>query len=94
MFDGEATPAGADESTAMSRLGPRRCYERVRGRDAADFEWPAFAPDIDAIQRLKRERNAVVLAHNYQTPEIFHGVADIVGDRWRWPARRRRPTPT
>ncbi len=43
-------------------------------------EWELFLPDIEAIQRLKRERNAVVLAHNYQTPEIFHGVADIVGD--------------
>ena len=43
-------------------------------------EWQIFLPDIEAIQRLKRERNAVVLAHNYQTPEIFHGVADIVGD--------------
>jgi len=43
-------------------------------------EWPAFANDIDAILRLKRERNAIVLAHNYQTPEIFHCVADVVGD--------------
>ena len=41
---------------------------------------PAFADDIDAILELKRQRNAVVLAHNYQTPEIFHCVADIVGD--------------
>ena len=44
------------------------------------IEWPAFADDIDAIMTLKRSRNAVVLAHNYQTPEIFHCVADFVGD--------------
>jgi quinolinate synthase len=43
-------------------------------------EWEIFAPEIAEIEALKRARNAVVLAHNYQTPEIFHGVADIVGD--------------
>jgi quinolinate synthase len=54
-------------------------YERVRPAIPA-IEWPVFADDIAAIQQLKRERDAVVLAHNYQTPEIFHCVADITGD--------------
>ncbi|MFY9761219.1 MAG: quinolinate synthase NadA [Xanthobacteraceae bacterium] len=54
-------------------------YDRVR-RVIPPIEWPAFAGDIEAITALKRRRNAVVLAHNYQTPEIFHCVADLVGD--------------
>jgi quinolinate synthase len=57
----------------------RDVFERMR-RVVPEVEWPVHAPYVDAIRRLKRERNAVVLAHNYQAPEIFHGVADITGD--------------
>ncbi|TGY90075.1 quinolinate synthase NadA [Marinicauda algicola] len=44
------------------------------------MEWPKFAPIIDAILRLKEERGATILAHNYMTPEIFNCVGDITGD--------------
>ena len=45
-----------------------------------DIEWRLYAPIIADIERLKRERNALILAHHYQTPEIYHCVADVVGD--------------
>jgi quinolinate synthase len=54
-------------------------YERV-STVVPPVEWPAFAPYVKAINELKKERNAVILAHNYMTPEIFHCIADYVGD--------------
>ena len=62
---------------ALRELKP--LYARIE-RVIPPLEWAGHAPYIKAIRDLKRERNAVILAHNYMTPEIFHGVGDILGD--------------
>ncbi len=80
-------PARRDELRATYDLAPnpglaarmQDAYARMK-RVVSPADWAMHAPYVAAINALKRERGAAILAHNYMTPEIFHGVADVVGD--------------
>jgi quinolinate synthase len=86
-MDGMTFPSGqdnwpnADALTYDEDVKARvdHMYDQVKDV-VTPMEWPIYAPLIDAINRLKAERGATILAHNYMTPEIFNCVGDITGD--------------
>ncbi len=76
---GSALPMPSLAWTPEVERATAHLYERVK-HVIPPIEWPLMAPTIKAINELKTARDAVILAHNYQAPEIFHCVADIGGD--------------
>ena len=67
------------EFTQEVQKATDQIYQKI-SKVMPEIEWSIHAPYIHRINQLKREKNAIVLAHNYQTPEIYHGIADVAAD--------------
>jgi quinolinate synthase len=67
------------EFTQEIQKATDQIYQKI-SKVMPEIEWSIHAPYIHRINQLKREKNAIVLAHNYQTPEIYHGIADVAAD--------------
>ena len=79
VMNPKITPAADLTYTSDVERSTAHLYEKVK-KVIPEVEWPVYAPLIARINELKRQKNAIILGHNYMTPEIFHCVADVTGD--------------